>query len=374
MTGNTPQNTFHLYRGRVALYTLLKALAVKAGDEVLLQAFTCLAVPIPIVGLSAKPVYLDIAERTYNLDPKQLERHVTERTKAIIVQHTFGNPNEMSVILAVARKHKLAVIEDCCHVLGSKYNGADLGCIGDAAFYSYEWGKPVVIGLGGTAVVHSEAMLDRVRHLYEAFESPPVKDTILLNLQYIAHSILRRPTFFWAMRDIYRALSKLGLSIGTFGIAEFEGRINDEYRRKMAASFQRRLEAKLRDVKTLISHRKWVAAQYENGLRQLGLECVASPEGAETVFLRYPILTRDKVRVLQEAKRRKVELGDWFATPIHPLTEEQWKNVGYEKGSCPVAEDVCRRAVTLPIYERVGAAAVDRMLGFLSDMRARGAL
>jgi dTDP-4-amino-4,6-dideoxygalactose transaminase len=179
MTGSTKQNTFYFYRGRVALGALLRALNLKAGDEVLLQAFTCLAVPSPIVGLGLRPVYLDITRRSYNLDPDQMEGRITGRTRAIIVQHTFGIPAEMAAIIALAKKHKLAVIEDCCHVLGSRYQGEDLGCIGDAAFYSYEWGKPFVIGLGGAAVVHSPELSQKVRSLYEKFVFPPLKDRIL---------------------------------------------------------------------------------------------------------------------------------------------------------------------------------------------------
>src|SRR5438067_1523548 len=123
----SPENTFYFYRGRVALYALLTALEIKPEDEVLVPAFTCIAVPSPILGIRARPVYVDIDRSTYNIDPVELERKITPRSKAIIAQHTFGIPCEMDAIMSIARKYGLAVIEDTCHVWGSKYRGKDLG-------------------------------------------------------------------------------------------------------------------------------------------------------------------------------------------------------------------------------------------------------
>lgn len=366
------EERFHFFRGRVALHALLRALDVRAGDEVLLQAFTCLAVPSPVVGLGARPVYLDIDESTYNLDPVALESRVTPRTRAIIVQHTFGIPARMDVVTTVARRHGLAVIEDCCHVLGSTYEGQPVGALGDAAFYSFEWGKPVVVGLGGAAVVRSPALRERLAALYADFEAPPAKDALLLQLQYLAHGVLRRPGLFWVVRDIYHRLAAAGVLVGTFRREEFDGRLSDDYRRRMPAALQARLRAKLEGIGAMIAGRRRVAARYEAGLVGLGLPRVTPPPGADTVYLRYPLLVADKAAVLAEARRWRVELGDWFASPVDPLTEDQWAAVGYDKGACPVAEAVSRRIVTLPIYDAVRDADIDRALEFLGAMRARG--
>jgi dTDP-4-amino-4,6-dideoxygalactose transaminase len=372
MTGSTSQNTFYFYRGRVALYALLRALNVRPGDEVMLQAFTCLAVPSPIVGLGLRPVYVDIDPKTYNLDPMQMESRVTERARVIIVQHTFGIPAPMDAIMAAARKHNLVVIEDCCHALGSTYRGAGLGCLGDAAFYSYEWGKPIIIGLGGMAVVHSEPLLHNMQALYDTFVDPPLKDVLTIHLQYVVHATLQRPAFFWTIREMYHALSKCGLLIGTFRREEFSGAFNEEYQCRMAPSLRARLTGKLRKAAAGILHRKWLGARYEEGLRQLSLELPQSPAGTETTYLRYPLLVRDKPRVLCEARKWRVELGDWFTSPVHPLTDHQWKSVGYEKGCCPIAERTSRRIVTLPIYEALRQADIDRSLEFLRSMQEQG--
>src|SRR5207237_411869 len=98
-------STFYFYRGRVALYALLRALEVGAGDEGLVPAFTCIAVPSPILGTGARPVYVDIDPHTYNLDPRELEKRIGRRSRVVIAQHTYGIPCDMDGIMAIAQKH-----------------------------------------------------------------------------------------------------------------------------------------------------------------------------------------------------------------------------------------------------------------------------
>jgi perosamine synthetase len=369
---DTAPNTFYFLRGRAALYALLQGLGVTQGDEVLLQAFTCLAVPSPIVVLGAKPVYVDIGPHSFNLDVTKLPAAISERSKVIIVQHTFGVPVDMDAVLSLARKHNLAVIEDCCHCLGSKYQGKDLGTMGDAAFYSYEWGKPIVIGLGGTAVVQSSGLRAEVQRLYETVRPSPFWETAVIHLQYLGYRALVRPTLFWYVRDLYRYFSSKGLLVGSFLPEEFEGKPTDDYRTKMAGSLRRRLTRKLKDVDGIISSRRRVADQYEHGLRQLGLPCVIPPAGAEPVYLRYPILVKDKPQVLEQARKERIALGNWYASPVHPLNDDQLKLVGYVKGNCPVAERVSSHIVTLPLSAETGTSEFPRTLEFLSRMRDRG--
>src|SRR5260370_17633077 len=95
MTGFDEKGVYYFYRGRVALYALLRALNVEAGDEVIIPGFTCIAVPSPIIGMGARPVYVDIDPETYNLDPSALEPKITIRSKAIIAPHSYGIPSQM---------------------------------------------------------------------------------------------------------------------------------------------------------------------------------------------------------------------------------------------------------------------------------------
>ena len=370
--GTASTHTFHFYRGRVALYALLQACHLRPGDEVLHQAFTCLAVPSPIVALGLRPVYVDVDPKTYNLDPESLESRITPRARVLVVQHTFGIPAPMDRIMAAARRHGLIVIEDCCHTLGSFYQGQRLGSIGDGAFYSYEWGKPIIIGIGGAATTRSEALAASLRTLYSGFVEPPWRDTLTIQAQYFAHQTLRRPAFFWKIREIYHRLSDSGIAVGTYAAEELSGDVDGEYRRRMAVPFQARLRRKLTRAESNIALRKSLGAQYDESMKQLGVDRPQPPGGSETVYLRYPLLVREKKRVLDEAQAWKVELGDWYGSPVHPLTETDWKRVGYEKGCCPIAEDICKRVVTLPLYERLRASDIERLLSFWEHVRHRG--
>jgi perosamine synthetase len=372
MNNGHQEASFYFYRGRVALCALLRGLGLRSGDEVLLQAFTCLAVPAPILGLGLVPAYVDIEKSSYNMDFKQAEARVTPKTKAIILQHTFGIPADIDAALALARRHGLALIEDCCHVLGSTYRGKEVGSIGDAAFFSFEWGKPIVIGLGGMAIVNSKELAGRVRSLHSQLVAPPTTDVLRVQMQYFAHRLFRRPALFWWLRAVYRALSNLGVLIGGFPETKSFTTLCDDYSRRMPSAMQARLARVTRTVKSQMAHRKELGMRYEMGFKELGLPCVEVLPGSDPVFLRYPLLVKDKARVISEARRERIELGDWFNTPIHPVPEEVWRTVGYEKGICPVAEYASKRIVTCPLHESVRLADVDRSLRFFGKLKELG--
>jgi perosamine synthetase len=370
----SPENTFYFYRGRVALYALLRALNVQPGDEVLIPGFTCVAVPSPILGMRVRPVYVDIDPRTYNIDPAELERKVTNRSKVIIVQHTFGIPCDMDPIMATAQRHGLAVIEDTCHVWGSKYRGKDLGSIGVAAFYSYDPGKPFIIGMGGAATVNSEGLRAKMQSLYKSFNKPGAVETAKLHVQYVAHCLTKHPRLFWGARDFYRFLSKNGVAIATWTSDTFEGRLGPDYEKGLSPSLKARLSAMVLKGDRVISRHKLLAEKYERGLQALGVSGLDINSECEAVLICYPLQLTNKARLLEEARRSSVELGDWFSSPVHPLSEPEWNAVGYQKGSCPVAEEVSRHIVTLPCHAGVTPTEAERTLRFLKQMKERGLL
>src|SRR5207253_3222097 len=136
-----------------------------------------------------------------------------------------------------------------------------------------------------------------VRLVYDTFDPPPASNVLLLNLQFLAYSALRRPGLFWIVRDLYRALSKNGLLIGSFRGEEMQGILSADYHRRMPALFQARLRAKLLRTDAHIAYRKWVTTQYQKGLRELQIEPLPQVCG-DAILLRYPILTKNKVGVL----------------------------------------------------------------------------
>src|SRR6266481_3424308 len=368
------ENTFYFYRGRVALYALLRAMNLQPGDEVLIPGFTCGAVPAPILGMRAGPVYVDTNPGTYNIDPVELERKITNRSRVIVAQHTFGIPCDMSAIMSVAQRHGLAVIEDTCHVWGSKYKGMDLGSIGDAAFYSYDPGKPFIIGMGGAATVNSESLLSKLSQIYPAFRKPDAIETVKLHIQYLAYCATRHPRLFWYVRDLYRYLSKSGVAVATWPADSLEGTLGPDYDKGLSPSLKARLLAMMKKGNRVVDRHTRIAAYYDRALRSLGTSVLRSDADCDPVLICYPLQVTNKTRLLQEARIAKIELGDSFLSPVHPLPEAHWASVGYEKGSCPSGEAVASQVVTLPCRAGVTEREVHRTVGFLSKMKQRGLL
>lgn len=369
-----PSSTFYFYRGRVALYALLRGLGVQPGDEILIPGFTCVAVPSPILGLRATPVYVDIDPTTYNMTALEIERKITPRTRVIVAQHTFGIPCDMDPIMKIASKYKLPVIEDTCHVWGSQYKGKDLGSIGCAAFYSYDPGKPFIIGMGGAATSNSKQLTSEMRSLSEGFKNPAARDTAKLHIQYFAYRLTRTPRLFWRVRDLYRFLSREGVAVATWTPDSLEGALGPDYEKGLAPSLQRRLTGMVRRGETVIARHKLLFGIYDRGLRKLGFSGLNVNYGCDPVLICYPIQVANKAKLLEEARRARVELGDWFSSPVHPLSEREWKSVAYTKGMCPVAERVSTQIVTLPCHAGVTPKEAERTLGFLAKMQARGIL
>ena len=126
------EQAFAFWKGRVALYALLRALDVGAGDEVILPGYTCVMNVNPIKYVGAKPVYVDIELNRFNMNVNLLKEKITNKTKVIIAQHTYGYPCEMDTIMKIAQSNDIPVIEDCCLALGTKYNGRLVGTLGRA--------------------------------------------------------------------------------------------------------------------------------------------------------------------------------------------------------------------------------------------------
>ena len=133
--------SFSFWKARVALYAILNSLGIGQGDEVILPGYTCVMDVNPIKYLGAKPIYVDIEPQTYNMNPSLMEANITDKTRVIIAQHTYGYPCDMDKIFEIAARHNLPVIEDCCLSLGSKYKGQLVGTLGKAAYFSFQWNK-----------------------------------------------------------------------------------------------------------------------------------------------------------------------------------------------------------------------------------------
>jgi perosamine synthetase len=155
---------FTFSAGRMALYAILEALDIGDGDEVIIPGYTCVVVPAAIIYAGAKPVYVDISDEDHNIDVTKIEAKITGRTRAIIAQHTYGNPCNVGAIRQLCHRYNLALIEDCAHTLGTfTEEGNMLGTMGDAAFFSTDHTKFISTSVGGIVTTNDEAIGQKLK-------------------------------------------------------------------------------------------------------------------------------------------------------------------------------------------------------------------
>jgi len=151
--------------GTVALHLALVTLGIGPGDEVIVPSFTYIASVSTICHAGATPVFVDSLYSSWQIDPAQIRKAITSKTRAIMVVHLYGQPCEMDEIVKIAKEFKLFVIEDCAEAFGSEYNGKRVGTFGDIACFSFYGNKTITTGEGGMVVTNDETLWDRAYHL-----------------------------------------------------------------------------------------------------------------------------------------------------------------------------------------------------------------
>lgn len=148
-----------------ALHLALLSTGVKKGDEVLVADYTFPATGHSVLYCGAKPVFCDVDSKTYNINPELIEEKITDKTKAIIPVHTFGQPAEMAAILELADEHNFKVIEDAACALGARYNNDFAGTVGDIGCFSFHARKGITTGEGGMVVTNNKNLAEKIRNL-----------------------------------------------------------------------------------------------------------------------------------------------------------------------------------------------------------------
>jgi dTDP-4-amino-4,6-dideoxygalactose transaminase len=354
------------WKGRVALYAILKALQIGPGDEVILPAFTCVVVPNAVRFIGAMPVYADISSNSYNIDPEDVVKHITPNTRALIIQHTFGIPADLQRLLKIARDYRLAVIEDCAHALGSTYNGQPLGTFGIAAFFSSQWSKPYTTGLGGIAVTFDAEMAERLEAILPDFSEPTSVRRNQLYLQYTLYQRLFSPHLYWLAIGVLQRLSQYGLFVGSSSRDELNGAMPSDTTWRMSTFQARAGLAQIRYLSQNLAHRHELTKIYSNHLQARSWRLATPPEHASTIYLRYPIRVANKWNLLREASNNQVELGSWFESVLHPI-RKPLERFGYQQGQCLVAERTANEVVNLPTHFRVSRAEAQRIVEFVDQ-------
>jgi dTDP-4-amino-4,6-dideoxygalactose transaminase len=360
---------FSFWKGRVALYAILKALGIGEGDEVLVEGFTCVVVPNAVIYTGAIPIYVDIDKKSYNMNPNQVESRITPKTKAIIVQHTFGLPADMDAILKIAKRHNLKVIEDCAPALGATYKGRKVGTLGDAAFFSSQWSKAISTGLGGVAATNNPETGKAIENFKKECVPPSYRERATLFTQLKLYHLMYNPTLHWFGLKTHRLLSKMGVFIPSSTSQDLLSPQKSKGHKKLFTNSLSVIGLKeLEKLDKYNEHRRYIAGLYDRYLKENELPIAYSTKPEGHIYLRYPLFVRDKEAILKAAQLRNIEIGDWFVSVLHPLTVPL--NIAcYKDGDCPVGEEIARHLINLPTHSGMDEPKVLKVVEFLRKMR-----
>ncbi|MDO8451600.1 MAG: aminotransferase class I/II-fold pyridoxal phosphate-dependent enzyme [bacterium] len=348
--------------GRSALLGILRAFDIGEGDEVLTQAFTCIAVPNSIRWAGAKPVYVDI-DTSYNLDPRDFIQKITPRTKAVIIQHTFGIPAKLDIICEAAKRHHLIVIEDCAHSLGATYKGKMLGTWGDASFFSFGRDKGVSSVWGGAAMVSPKCKVERAKiRIFQEKLAFPSKFWIAQQLLHpIAFSLILSSYNIYIGKILLVLLQKINMLSLPVYPEEKRGERPNDFPSRFPNALSRLLSLQLSKLDRYNDGRLTVADYYRQKLRgKPGIRLPA--HSSESIYMRFPIEVENPARVRRCAQKKGVLLGNWYHSVIDPKGVSR-KNAGYESGSCPRAEESAERILNLPT--RISLKDAERVVSIL---------
>ena len=287
--------------GTDALTIALLACGIQCGDEVVLPVSTFIATANAVHFIGARPVFVDVEPSTSTLDGSQLKRKIRKRTKAIIPVHLYGQSADMSPILKVADRYGLKVIEDACQAHGALYWGKRVGSLGDAGCFSFYPSKNLgAYGDGGILVTDNS----RIAHLARSLRH---------------HGELEKGKHFH--KGMNSRLDTLQAAI---------------------------LRVKLKYLDRWNSLRRRYAALYTRRLKPLGITTPFEAPYARHVYHLYVIRVKERDRLRAYLARHGVATGIHYLTPIH--LQKAYRDLGYRRGSFPVAEQLSREVLSLPMH------------------------
>jgi perosamine synthetase len=290
-----------------------------------------------------------------------MKEKITDKTKVIICQNTYGLSSNLEKIEEVAKEHNLYTLEDCTHGFGGYYNGKPNGTSCDASFFSTQWSKPYTTGVGGFCVVHDEKLRAKLADVNKELVDPSRKECLELKLMYFVRTYIINDITYWPMIRLYRWLSRRNLVVGSSSGEEVEGtKMPDGFFKKQSAvQFKKGIKSlkKLDDVNKL---RRKNAEKYTAVLKELGKTYVDESLFDNHIFIRYPLLVKDREQFRELAEKEGIILGEWFESPIYPAYNSY--NVWSLKvEELPNAMWVCERMVNLETTEK----KVEKVLEFL---------
>jgi len=356
---------------RTALYFLLKEFGIGNGDKVAVQAFTCVAVVNPIKWTGAKPIFIDIDPKNFNMDLDDLENKINGNVKAIIFQHTFGYPEGIDKVIELARSKGIYVIEDCAHTIGTEYRGKKLGSFGDAAIFSLGRDKAVSASFGGVSITKRRKYGSKLVEK-EKFLNSCSKSWVFKQILYTVVSYLTRNLYGISVlgKLIHFVSTKLELiNRATTNLEKESGEMPQFVKSIMPNAFAKVAYNQLEKLDELNKKRSEIYDYYLKEVKEMKTSKITLPEWKEInkfYPIRFPLLVKKRDKLIEYAERNGIILGKWYDTPVAPKGVDLLA-AGYKRGSCPKAEKVCDNIVNLPIHINLRKKDISKIIKVLKS-------
>ena len=287
--------------GLDSLFLALKAMGIKEGDEVIVPSNTYIATALAVTYVGATPIFVEPDIRTFNIDPTKIEAAITDKTKAIMPVHLYGQACDMDPIMEVAKKYNLYVVEDCAQAHGAKYKGKVIGSFGDAAGFSFYPGKNLgALGDAGATVTNNEELAKKVR-----------------------------------------ALSNYGSDYKYHHIYQGNNSRLDE----LQAAF---LAAKLPHLNKVNLERRKIAQKYLNGINNPEIILPFVPEYAEPVWHIFGVRCDRRDELEKFLNDAGISTNKHYPIPMH--LQGCYADLGFKKGDYPIAEEISETELSIPMY------------------------
>lgn len=295
-----------------ALQLALRVLGIGRGDEVILPTHTFIATALAVWQAGAKPVLVDVDPRYYTMDPEATARAITSRTKALMPVHLYGQPADMDPLIDLARKHKLSIVEDAAQAHGAEYKGRRCGTLGDLGCFSFYPGKNLgAYGDAGGITTQRGDLANQLR---------------------ILRNYGQQPKNVHPLKGFNSRLDTLQAAI---------------------------LRVKLRHLESWNERRRSAAGRYGELLRNSKVHTPATAAYAKHVWHLYVIETDNRPAVQAALDAAGASYGVHYPTPVH--LHEAFRDLGYGRGSFPVAEALTPRIVSLPIFPEITEDQLQRI-------------
>lgn len=287
--------------GLDALMLALKALGIGEGDEVIVPSNTYIATALAVTYVGTKPVFVEPDIRTFNINPELIEAAITNKTKAIMPVHLYGQACDMDPIMAVAKKHGLKVVEDCAQAHGAKYKGQKVGTFGDAAGFSFYPGKNLgALGDAGAVVTNDKELADKIR-----------------------------------------ALGNYGSDYKYHHIYKGNNSRLDELQAALLA-------AKLPHLERMNEERRRIASRYTAGILNPKIVTPHVLSDCVPVWHVYGIRCAERDALEKHLNDKGIGTNKHYPIPMH--LQECYRDLGIEKGALPIAEEISATELSIPMY------------------------